>query len=336
MQPAPLHVNQFAAGGRFPNGESSTRYDCTVAVGIMEADAATGGRVRPSATELRGAQRDQKGGIGFDDVAEALRKIAGLAVHHGPVPWGTLQARWRAGDGAGLQGSYRVVPRPETSQPGGSFGHAIYVQRYSRPGYLIVNDTLAPGPREWRESVVRNFYLSGLAIASWVTNGSSSGVSTSSSSTGGTVLSVVSASTVAACSSVTIVTPANGVSANVGLYAIPADLVGKPCIECAPGFVPALVSVGPVQTLQGFTSPENTGGAANACVREGTKPGDHPAADVGGVAGGLFAATIGPAIDAAASAFGGVFRNLLLLSFALVALLIGLYLLATAEDGGTR
>lgn len=327
MQPAPVHVNQFDAGGRFPNGTSSTRYDCSVAVGIMEADAATGGRVRPTATQLRGLQGDQdRDGIGLDDVATALGKL-GVQTSHGRKLWTALMARWRAGDGAGIQGNYAVVPAPETSQPGGRFGHAIYVQRETRPGYLLVDDPLAKQAREWRTSVVRNFYVSGLALGSWVTSSSAGGSAAATGSSGGTVLSVVNASSASSCSQVEILKPA---VPGIGLYPIPRDAIGKPCVQCAPGFVPAIVSVGPIQTLQGFVSPEDTHGAANACVVAGTKPGDRPAADPGAIAG----QAIGSIIDVPAlvGGLGDIARNVSLLMFALVALLVGLYLLATARD----
>jgi hypothetical protein len=330
VQPAPVHVNQFSAGGRFPDGSSSTRYDCSVAVGIMEADAGTGGRVRPTATQLRGLQGDQDhNGIGFDDVATALGKI-GVQTTHGRKTWAALMARWRAGDGAGIQGNYTVVPRPETSQPGGRFGHAIYVQRETRPGYLLVNDPIAKEAREWRASVVRNFYLSGLALGSWVTSSSAGGSAAATGSSGGTVLSIVNATSAASCSQVTIIAPGNGVTAGVGVYAIPHELIGAACAECAPGFVPAIVSVGPVQLLQGYTGPQDSGGHPNACVRAGTKEGEHPAADPGQVAGGLLGSIID--VPALVGGLGDIARNVALLMFALVALLIGLYLLATARD----
>lgn len=319
-EPAPTHVNQFAAGGRFPNGSSSTRYDCSVAVGIMMADAGTGGRVRPTATQLRGLQADQDtNGIGFDDVAVALRKL-GVGLSYGIRLWPLLTARWRNGDGTGIQGSYAVVPSPWSSQPGGRFGHAVYVQRYSRPGWLLVNDPLASGPREWPESVVLRFYVTGAGRAAWV---SGAGAVAQPGAAGGQVVAIVNATSAAACSQVTILTPG---LAGIGLYPIPRESIGQPCVECAPGYVPAIVSVGPVQTLQGFASPESVPGLANACVKAGTKPGDRPdsSAVIPDAVGGFVAPLI--------AGLGIIARNVALLGFALVALLLGLYLLATAND----
>jgi hypothetical protein len=325
-QPAPVHVNQFSAGGRFPDGKSSARYDCAVAVGVMMADAGTGGRVRPTTTELRGLQTDQDtNGIGFDDVALALGK-RGVQLEHGRKAWPTLTARWRAGDGAGVQGLYSVVPRPYTSQPGGRFGHALYVQRYSRPGWLLVDDPLAATAREWPESVVRNFYFTGLALAAWVT-GSSAGGSAGGSSSDGTILAVFSGQSASSCADVRILAPGN---AGIGLYPIPHEDIGRPCVECAAGFVPAVVSVGPVQSLQGFTAPQDLpAGAPNACVRAGTKPGDRPSSDPGAVVGNALGSIID--IPALIGGLGDVARNVMLLGFALVALLVGLYILATGD-----
>lgn len=323
MQPAPAHVNQFAAGGRFPDGSSSTRYDCAVAVGVMMADAGTGGRVHLTDTELRGLQNDQDtNGIGWDDVAVALRK-RGVTLEHGRKLWPNLTARWRAGNGAGVQGAYWVVPRPYTSQPGGRFGHALYVQRFTRPGWLLVDDPLAGAAREWPESVVRNFYLSGLALAAWVSSSSAAGADVASSS-GGTVISLVNATAAASCSQVTILAP--GLS-GIGLYPIPRESIGQPCVECAAGYVPAIVTVGPVQSLQGFTTPQDAHGAANACVKAGTKPGDRP--DSSAVVPDAIGSFVGPLI----AGLGDVARNVMLLAFALVALLLGLYILATGDRG---
>lgn len=83
------------------------------------------------------------------------------------------------------------------------------------------------------------------------------------------------------CTQITILVP-NPVQIAAGLFPIPRHLIDTGCFECGPGYVPASVSVGPIQTLQGFTSPQDVPGHANACVKAGTAPGARPAGDVVG------------------------------------------------------
>jgi hypothetical protein len=107
----------------------------------------------------------------------------------------------------------------------------------------------------------------------------------------------------AAGGQVTILEP-NGAQVLAGLFPIPRELIGNNGVECAPGYVKAVVSVGPFQTLQGFTSPESVAGQANACVRGGTVPGDRPSG-VPDVAGAI-AAIPGQFVGAAAPLIAGV------------------------------
>lgn len=155
------------------------------------------------------------------------------------------------------------------------------------------------------------------------------GGSTGPTDTGGTVLSIINASQTGSCTEYTILQPG---TTGIGLYPIPRESIGQPCVECAPGFVPAIVSVGPVQLLQGFTGPQDSGGHANACVRAGTKPGDRPSSDPGTIAGDVLGAWVAPLLNGL-SELG---RNLALLVFILAVLLVGLWLLATADEGSPR
>jgi hypothetical protein len=77
----------------------------------------------------------------------------------------------------------------------------------------------------------------------------------------------------------------------IGLYPIPRDSIGKANVQCAAGYVPAVVSVGPIQTLQGFVSPQDTNGAANACVLAGTQEGARP--DSSGIVTGAIPSIFG-------------------------------------------
>lgn len=159
----PTFVNQFRAGGRFPNGSSSTRYDCTVAVGMMALDDFTGGRLRPSATEFRSRQRDQSGGIGLEDVAVVFRSY-GLSFTHGSKLWSSIMTRLRAGQPVSLQGWSGALGPYTVGRP---VAHAIYVTRASSSGLIIVYDPLRTAPIAMPESIVKRFYLSGLAMAGW-------------------------------------------------------------------------------------------------------------------------------------------------------------------------
>jgi hypothetical protein len=130
----------------------------------MALDAFTGGRVRPTVTAMRAAQNDHDGnGIGLDDVTVAWRKF-GYRFQHGPVLWATLMARFRRGEGAILQGMSGGLGRFAI---GRNVPHAIYVQRSTPQGHLVVNDPLASGSRAIPEADVRRFYLTGLARAGW-------------------------------------------------------------------------------------------------------------------------------------------------------------------------
>ena len=101
----------------------------------------------------------------------------------------------------------------------------------------------------------------------------------------------------AAGGQVTILEP-NGVQSLAGYFPIPRELIGKSDVECAPGYVKAIITVGPIQTLQGYTSPESAPGQANACVRGGTKEGDRPSGlpDVGAAIAALPGQLVGAAV----------------------------------------
>lgn len=168
MRPAPIHVNQFGARGRFPSGLSSAPYDCTVASGVMQLDAATGGRMRPTTTALRAAQDDQDTtGIGLDDLATAHRRLPGAPpFSHGRKGWATVRRRLEAGDGAILQGFYIALGTSRASSFRGP--HAIYVQ-WIRGTVARINDPLRTGPTDIPVSALQRFYMSGIGLAGWST-----------------------------------------------------------------------------------------------------------------------------------------------------------------------
>jgi hypothetical protein len=161
MQPDPTHVNQFSTGG------ARGRYLCTAAAGAMALDAFTAGRIRVGAKDIDDRQDDSSGGVGLNDVATAWKRGWGLTFSHGPRSWAAVRARLAASDGVVLQGLYAVVPVIYRAQANFTRGHAIYAARLPRPGWVRVFDPIAKGATEWPEPVVRNFYLSGLALAGW-------------------------------------------------------------------------------------------------------------------------------------------------------------------------
>lgn len=168
MRPAPAHVNQFAARGRFPNGNDSTPYDCMVAAGVMDLDAATAGRIRLTTTQLRARQSDQdKNGIGLNDVAKAHVNTPGApALSYGRKGWPAIASRLQAADGAIIAGYYIALGSDRASGFRGA--HALYAQRIQGVAALI-NDPLRNGPAWISTSSLQRFYLSGLAQAGWST-----------------------------------------------------------------------------------------------------------------------------------------------------------------------
>jgi hypothetical protein len=164
--PAPTHVNQFAAGGRFRDGKDSRRFDCAVSVGVMGVDAFTGGARRMSTTTFRALQDDHVGGIGLDDVADAWRAV-GLRFDYGHKAWGAITARLAAGDPVCLTGWYATLGSHRA--PGSSYlaGHMLYLQRLGRPGFIVVNDPLRSGPVELPVSALQRFWASSTGQAGW-------------------------------------------------------------------------------------------------------------------------------------------------------------------------
>lgn len=181
MQPDPVHVCQFDAGARGP-------YLCTAASGAMALDAFTSGRIRVGAARIDELQNDHdRNGIGLNDVAVAWKAGWDLTFSNGRRSWTTVAKRLQAGDGAVLQGSYAVVPAKYKAQANFNGGHAIYAARYTGPGLIQVHDPIRRSKTVWPESVVRNFYLSGLAAAGWGTGKPGSGTGGGSGGGGATV-----------------------------------------------------------------------------------------------------------------------------------------------------
>jgi hypothetical protein len=162
----PAHVNQFTAAGLFPNGTSSARYDCTVAVGMMALDDFTGGAIRPTATAFRARQRDQSGGIGLNDVAVVWKSYGLPPFTSGSKGWGSIMDRLRAGRPVAMQGWSGALGRFAV---GKAVAHAIYATRATPGGMIVIHDPLRNAAITIPESDVQRFYFSGFALAGWGT-----------------------------------------------------------------------------------------------------------------------------------------------------------------------
>lgn len=160
MLPAPAHVNQFSAGGRFRKGrykgQPSIRWDCMVAVGVMALDAATGGAIRLSTSDFRERQADQDhNGIGLEDVAVAFRNTPGAPKFaRGSSAWSTVAARLERGDAVAVTGTYSRLGAYRGSTYTGR--HGLYLQRMSG-GKVLVHDPIRSSPTQIPEAVVRSF-----------------------------------------------------------------------------------------------------------------------------------------------------------------------------------
>jgi hypothetical protein len=307
MQPDPQHVNQFATGG--PRG----RYLCTAAVGAMALDAFTAGRIRTTAAEIDRNQDDHDtNGIGLDDVATAWRRGWGLTFSHGARSWGALMARWRAGDGAALQGRMAVVPRQYRTQVNFIGGHALYVSRQTRPGWLLVFDPIATAPREWPETVVQAFYLSGLALAGW---GTGAGGATATAAAGQLVSQPDVRTSLAAYLGIpasTVVTDAHirlaadRIATATGAWNRAFPVIHEEFKLYLAGHPGITAGAFPIVTNQDGTAPRSDDPTGNILAL------------VGNVAG--------------ATGVGGIIRDGLLLAFVLALVLLGLYTLVRSEQ----
>jgi len=145
---------------------------------------------------------------------------------------------------------------------------------------------------------------------------------TGTSSQTGTVLALVAA-TVAACTQVTMVTPK---MAETKAFPIPRSLIGRPCVDCAPGYTPAIVATNPLSWISGWTNPADVPGYANACVVAGTKVGDSPFLEgLPGVAGEVVDETVGAAVRALGDALGEAAFTVIVLGGIVALLLLGIW-----------
>jgi hypothetical protein len=97
-----------------------------------------------------------------------------------------------------------------------------------------------------------------------------------SGSSGGIIQAVYPVKLASSCTQVTILSPGWGNAlSNLGAFPIPSDEVGKPCVQCADGWEPAVVTKADgYDWLNGWTDPATLpAGTPNACVKAGMKDG---------------------------------------------------------------
>lgn len=156
--------------------------------------------------------------------------------------------------------------------------------------------------------------------------GAPSGGGSSSSGAYGTIVSLP-ARTVAACSSPVVIQPGpfDGIT---GIYPIPPDKVGKPCVQCAPGYNLAVINPNIALPFVWVPADQLAPGVANGCAKAGLKPGDRAGLSPDpSVLTGQLGAAIAAAIGGIPDALGNVFRSTALLVAILALALVGLWLL---------
>ncbi len=166
------------------------------------------------------------------------------------------------------------------------------------------------------------------AITAYRSNGGAVAAAPGGSGSGGIVLAVFGARLAGTCATVTILEPANPTESKI--IPIPRASIMDPCTVCPTGWAEAVVTVGPIQFLQGFVPPSDLPpNTRNACVAGDVKVGDHPGVDQA-------AGAAGDALTGAASAIlaglVGALSPLLFLGLFLAMILLGLFVIATSSD----
>lgn len=147
----------------------------------------------------------------------------------------------------------------------------------------------------------------------------------------GTIVSIPGATLAGACASYDVIHP-NPLDAFLGMYAIPPDKVGKPCVKCEDGYQLAVIKPNFPLPWEWVMPDQLPPGVPNGCARLGLKPGDtaglspdptQAIAQIGGAIG-----QVGNAIAGVPAAIGEVLRNVALLVVILVVILVGLWLVA--------
>ncbi len=180
---------QPVAGTRplgFPRIPPVTQFDggpfqganCTLASGAMLARLGFG--IVTTGSILRTLQDDQVGGVGLDDLDQALFRGFGVDIRTGAVTPSQLKGLLAAGYGAVIQGIYGEIPASIRLQPSFTGPHAVYLDGYypgdgiTPPAYYVI-DPIGHGGYQgdwWPASIVdafgQAFSGSSRILAAWV------------------------------------------------------------------------------------------------------------------------------------------------------------------------
>jgi hypothetical protein len=148
-------TGSYALGARW--GTVWDSMNCTAAMGALLIDAHSNGRHKTTPPAIRSHQHDFSGGIGWDDVNDALWSLFGVRL---TIPqghdWGDVIARLREGRYVGIQGDYDQVPYSYQCQKGGTFDHAFALGDYrASDGRVLMNDPLCRNASWVPQSAIR-------------------------------------------------------------------------------------------------------------------------------------------------------------------------------------
>lgn len=129
-----IPTGSYSRGSRWNNTHNGQNYDsknCTAAMGALLIDAHTGGRLHSTPPQIRNAQNDWSGGIGWDDVNVAWRKLFDKQlVLPRDFNWAdVMNAVKNEGRAVGVQGDNDQMG-VYSCQAGGTFDHAYAILGY--------------------------------------------------------------------------------------------------------------------------------------------------------------------------------------------------------------
>lgn len=130
---------------------------CMAAEGAVLANAATGGRLLYAPGQVHDRQHDNLGGIGVNDVKDALWSLAKIEVlTPAGLSWTETISEVRARRHVAIGVDYRRVPASAQLQHPGNFDHALGIDDYrDSDAWILVYDSLGTTPH-WRpQSAVR-------------------------------------------------------------------------------------------------------------------------------------------------------------------------------------
>lgn len=137
----------YSLGSRWNNIHNGRNYDganCTAAMGALLIDAHTKGKIKSTPPQIRNAQNDWDGGIGWDDVNVAWSKLwpGNQLILPQSADWADTLAYLREGRFVGIQGDNDQMGS-WSCQAGGTFTHAYALGGYrASDGRVLKYDPL--------------------------------------------------------------------------------------------------------------------------------------------------------------------------------------------------